>query len=89
MNKKKFFKFAACMVVIATVMSVTAFAVESVDVASMLSSVETAMADFSVANLTSIFVKGIGVAVGLAIFWFAGRYLVRKLMGAFRKGRVG
>lgn len=89
MKKKKFLMLAACMVALAAVMSVTTFAAEAVDVSSMLTSVETAMADFSVANLTSIFVKGIGVAVGLSIFWFAGRYLVRKIMGAFRRGRVG
>lgn len=89
MKSKKFIVLMACIAVIATVMSVTAFAAEAVDVSSMLTSVETAMADFSVANLTSIFVKGIGAAVGLAIFWFAGRYLVRKIMSAFRKGRVG
>lgn len=89
MKKKKLVMLAACIAALAAVMSVTTFAAEAIDVSSMLTSVETALADFSVANLTAIFVKGIGVAVGLSIFWFAGRYLVRKLLGAFRKGRVG
>lgn len=53
-----------------------------------LSSITGALTDFSTANLGTILVSGIGVAGGLVIAWFGYRFVVRKVSGALKKGRL-
>ena len=55
---------------------------------SFLSSITGALTDFSTANLGTILVAGIGVAGGLVIAWFGYRFVVRKVSGALKKGRL-
>lgn len=46
------------------------------------------LADFSINNLGTILLAGIGVASGLVICWFAYKFIVRKVTGALNKGRL-
>lgn len=55
---------------------------------SFLSSITGALTDFSTANLGTILVAGIGVAGGLVIAWFGYRFVVRKVSGALKKGKL-
>lgn len=53
-----------------------------------ISSITGALSDFTTANLSTILVAGIGIAAGLAIAWFAYRFIVRKVSGAMKKGKI-
>lgn len=52
-----------------------------------VSSIVGALSDFSVANLTSIIVAGLGVAVPLILLWAAYRFVFRKAKGGLKSGR--
>lgn len=60
--------------------------------ASALSSFNAAMvgglSDFSVANLGTVILAAVGLAVPLVIAWFAWRFISRKASGAMRKGKL-
>lgn len=53
-----------------------------------ISSVTGALTDFSTANLGTILVAALGITVTLAIAWFAYRFIVRKVSGAMKKGKI-
>ena len=55
---------------------------------SFISSVTGALGDFTTANLATILVAALGITVGLAIAWFAYRFIVRKVSGAMKKGKI-
>lgn len=58
------------------------------DLTGWLTSITGALSDFSVTNLITIIGAVLGITVGLSIFWFAVRYVVRKISKAFRKGSL-
>lgn len=64
-------------------------AVEASELDGFISSVTGGLADFSTANLGKVLVAGLGIAGGLALCWFGYRWIVRKLSGAMKKGRLG
>lgn len=51
-----------------------------------VSSVVGALSDFSVSNLTTIIVAGLGVAVPLILLWAAYRFVFRKAKGGLKSG---
>lgn len=53
-----------------------------------LTSITGALADFSTTNLATVLVAGIGVAGGLVLAWFGYRFVVRKVSGALKKGKL-
>ena len=53
-----------------------------------ITSITGALSDFSTTNLASILVAALGITVGLAIAWFAYRFIVRKVSGALKKGKI-
>ncbi len=53
-----------------------------------ISSVTGALTDFSTTNLGTILVAALGITVTLAIAWFAYRFIVRKVSGAMKKGKI-
>lgn len=53
-----------------------------------ISSVTGALTDFSTTNLATILVAALGITVVLAIAWFAYRFIVRKVSGAMKKGKI-
>lgn len=60
----------------------------TVNVSEITTSISGMLGDFSVSNLLIFIGAGIALAAGLVLTWFGVRYLVRKLMGAIRKGSM-
>lgn len=61
---------------------------ESTALDTFLTSITGAMADFSTTNLATVLVAGVGVAGGLVLAWFGYRFIVRKVSGALKKGKL-
>lgn len=53
-----------------------------------ISSITGALSEFTTANLGTILVAALGITAGLAIAWFAYRFIVRKVSGAMKKGKL-
>ena len=53
-----------------------------------ITSITGALADFSVSTLSTVLIAALGITVGLAIAWFAYRFIVRKVQKALRKGSL-
>lgn len=53
-----------------------------------ITSITGALTDFSTTNLASVLVAALGITAGLAIAWFAYRFIVRKVSGALKKGKI-
>lgn len=51
-----------------------------------IGSITGALTDFSTANVVSVIVAGLGVAVPLVLVWFAFRFIYRKAKVALRRG---
>ena len=61
---------------------------ETTALSTFLTSITGALTDFSTANLGTVLVAGVGVAGGLVIAWFGYRFIVRKVSGALKKGKL-
>lgn len=61
---------------------------EGSGVSAFISTVTGALSDFTSTNLGTIVVAALGITVGLALAWFAYRFITRKVAGAFKKGKV-
>lgn len=61
---------------------------ESSTLSSFISSITGALSDFTTANLGTILVAALGITAALAIAWFAYRFIVRKVSGAMKKGKL-
>lgn len=53
-----------------------------------ITSITGALGEFTTANLGTILVAALGITTGLAIGWFAYRFIVRKVSGAMKKGKI-
>lgn len=53
----------------------------------VITGVTTALADFSVSNLSGVIVAGLGVAVPLILGWFAFRFIYGKAKAALKRGK--
>lgn len=53
-----------------------------------ITSITGALTDFSTTTLGTVLVAALGITVGLAIAWFAYRFIVRKVSGALKKGKI-
>ena len=53
-----------------------------------ITSITGALSDFTTTNLSTILVAALGITAGLAVAWFAYRWIVRKVSGALKRGRV-
>lgn len=51
-----------------------------------ITAIKTALADLSTANLTSVIVAGLAIAVPLVLVWFGFRFVYKKAKGALKKG---
>lgn len=61
---------------------------ETTSLSTFISSITGALADFSTTTLGTVLVAALGITVGLAIAWFAYRFIVRKVSGALKKGKI-
>lgn len=55
---------------------------------SFISSITGALTEFTTGNLGTILVAALGITAALAIAWFAYRFIVRKVSGAMKKGKM-
>lgn len=53
-----------------------------------LDTIEGGLADFTTSNLGTILVAALGLTAVLAIGWFAYRFIVRKVSGAMKSGKL-
>lgn len=53
-----------------------------------MESIAGALGDFTTTTLASVLVKGLGLAAGLVIAWFAFRFIKGKVLGALKKGKM-
>lgn len=60
----------------------------STELSSFLSQVKVGFADFSGANLGTIIIAALGLAIGPAILWFGYRFVKGKVAKAFFKGKL-
>lgn len=51
-----------------------------------ITSITGALKDFSTANVVSVIVAGLGIAVPLVLVWFAFRFIYRKAKVALKRG---
>lgn len=51
-----------------------------------IGSITGALTEFSTANVASVIVAGLGIAVPLVLVWFAFRFIYKKAKGALRRG---
>lgn len=56
------------------------------NLSSFITSITGALADFTTGNLSTILVAALGLTGGLAIAWFAYRFIVRKVKKGITKG---
>lgn len=60
-----------------------------IDVSAFTSTITGAFGQyFTTDNLAIILIAALGAGVGLAIFWFAYRFIKRKVTGALKKGTI-
>lgn len=60
----------------------------STGLSTFITSITGALTEFSTTNLASVLVAALGITAGLAIAWFAYRFIVRKVSGALKKGKM-
>ena len=53
-----------------------------------ITTITGALTSFSTTTLGSVLVAALGITAGLAIAWFAYRFIVRKVSGALKKGKI-
>lgn len=56
---------------------------------SFLTSITTALADFSTANLASVMTAALGITVSLSLAWFGYRFIVKRVNSAMKRGKLG
>lgn len=58
------------------------------DLDTFLTTIKGGLADLTTANLGKILIAALGVTVGLFLAWFGYRWVVRKVSGGIKKGRL-
>lgn len=59
---------------------------ETTALTASIGSITGALTDFSTANLATVIVAGLGVAVPLVLVWFAFRFIYKKAKVALKRG---
>ena len=58
------------------------------DISGFINSIKGALSDFTTTNLATIIVAALSLTVGLAIAWFAYRFIKGKVSSAMRRGKL-
>ena len=58
------------------------------DLDTFLTTIKGGLADLTTANLGKILIAALGVTVGLFLAWFGYRWVVRKVSGGIKKGKL-
>lgn len=58
------------------------------DLDTFLTTIKGGLADLTTANLGKILLAALGITVGLFLCWFGYRWVVRKVSGGIKKGKL-
>lgn len=58
------------------------------DIDTFITTIKGALADLTSSNLAKILVAGLGISAGLFLAWFGYRWVIRKVSGGIKKGRL-
>lgn len=58
------------------------------DLDTFITTIKSALADLTTGNLAKILVAALAVTVGLFLAWFGYRWVVRKVSGGIKKGKL-
>lgn len=86
-SKSKIF-FGSLSALLLGMASTFAIAAEPTDLDTFIASIKTALAQFTPTTLGTVLVAALGITVALVLAWFAYRWVVRKVSGALKKGRL-
>lgn len=73
---------------IASVFALAAETGATTDLDTFITTIKGALADLTTSNLAKVLVAGLGVSAGLFLAWFGYRWVVRKVSGGIKKGRL-
>ena len=73
---------------IASVSALVAETGVTTDLDTFITTVKGALADLTTSNLAKVLVAGLGISAGLFLAWFGYRWVVRKVSGGIKKGRL-
>ena len=59
---------------------------ENNGLSTFITSITGALSDFTTSNLSTVLIAALGITAGLAIAWFAYRFILRKVKKAMTKG---
>lgn len=62
--------------------------VAETNLSTFITTITGALSDFTTTTLGTVLVAALGITCGLAIAWFAYRFIVRKVSGALKKGKI-
>ena len=58
------------------------------DLDTFITTIKTGLADLTSSNLAKILIAALGITVTLFLCWFGYRWVVRKVSGGIKKGRL-
>lgn len=58
------------------------------DLDTFITTIKGALTDLTTGNLAKVLVAALGITVGLFLAWFGYRWVVRKVSGGIKKGRL-
>lgn len=58
------------------------------DLDTFITTIKGALADLTTTNLAKVLVAALGITAGLFLAWFGYRWVVRKVSGGIKKGRL-
>lgn len=59
---------------------------ENTGLSTFITSITGALSEFTTSNLATILIAALGITAGLAVAWFAYRFILRKTKKAMTKG---
>lgn len=82
------FMAVMCVMMMSVGVSASGEAGVSSDLGTFIQSIKGALSDFTTTNLATILVAALSLTVGLAIAWFAYRFIKAKVAGALKRGKI-
>ena len=82
------FMAAMCVMMMSVGVSASGEAGVSANLGTFIESIKGALSDFTTTNLATILVAALSLTVGLAIAWFAYRFIKAKVAGALKRGKI-
>lgn len=82
------FMAVMCVMMMSVGVSASGESGVSSDLGTFIQSIKGALSDFTTTNLATILVAALSLTVGLAIAWFAYRFIKAKVAGALKRGKI-